>query len=183
MQFEKLDTLNHVQEDYLIAKLALVSSMTFLSVSYGLIFLLWFFMLSDTMLGMIKAVTLGGWEALSKAKFWAGVLTKIAILFIPLSLALTGALAGYNLNIFVLTSMWVLIANDAASCYTNLLSIKRKKHYENKDLVVWLINAIRYVIYAGAKNALDKIKNAELCEDEFKDPPGPRRKGPDAEMD
>jgi hypothetical protein len=157
--------------------------MTFLSVSYGLIFLLWFFMLSDTCLGMIKAVTLGGWEALSKTKFWAGVLTKIAILFIPLSLALTGALAGYNLNIFVLTSMWVLIANDAASCYTNLLSIKRRKHYENKDLVVWLINTIRYVIYAGAKNALDKIKNAELCEDEFKDPPRPGRKGPSAEMD
>lgn len=171
------------EENYLAAKLALISSMTFLGVSYGLITLLWFFMLSDTLLGIWKAVVLGGFSAVSKTKFWSGVGTKIAILFIPLSLALTGALAGYDLNIFVLTTMWVLIANDAASCYTNLLSIKRRKHYENKDLVVWLINALRYAIYAGAKNALDKIKNAELCEDEFKDPPRPGRKGPNEEMD
>lgn len=179
MQFEKLEDFNRYgQQDYLTAKLALISSMTVLGVSYGLITLLWFFMASDTILGVIKAVTLNGWPAVSKAKFWGGLLTKIAILFIPLSLALTGALAGYDLNIFVITSIWVLIANDAASCYTNLLSIKRRQNYENKDLVVWLINALRYVIYASVRNAIEKIKKAEFCEDEDKEDFSDRTKRP-----
>jgi hypothetical protein len=160
------DVLPISEQNYLAAKLALISSMTFLGVSYGLITLLWFFMLSDTLLGIWKAVVLGGFSAVSKTKFWSGVGTKIAILFIPLSLALTGALAGYDLNIFVLTTMWTLIGNDAVSCYTNLLSIKRRKNYVNKDLVVLLINALRALIYQGVKRAIEKINTSDVCSDE-----------------
>lgn len=155
------------EQSYLAAKLALISSMTFLGVSYGLISLLWFFMLSDTLLGVWKSIVVFGWSSVSKAKFWTGVGTKIAILFIPLSLALTGALAGYDLNIFVLTTMWTLIGNDAVSCYTNLLSIKRRKNYVNKDLVEMLINALRALIYQGVKSAIKKLNSSEICSDEF----------------
>ena len=144
-------------QSYLAAKLALISSMTFLGVSYGLITLLWFFMVSDTVLGVWKTIVVLGWSSVSKGKFWFGVGTKSAILFIPLSLALTGALAGYDLNIFVLTTIWTLIGNDAASCYTNLLSIKRRKNYVNKDFVEMLINAPRALIFQAFKNAIRKL--------------------------
>jgi hypothetical protein len=153
------------EQSYLAAKLALISSMTFLGVSYGLITLLWFFMVSDTLLGVWKTIVVFGWSEVSKSKFWAGVGTKIAILFIPLSLALTGALAGYDLNIFVLTTMWTLIGNDAVSCYTNLLSIKRRKNYVNKDLVEMLINALRAIIYQGVSNAIKKLNSGEGLND------------------
>lgn len=145
------------EQNYLAAKIALISTMSFLGVSYGLIFLLWFFMVSDTILGVWKTVVVFGWAAVTGDKFWFGIGTKIAILFVPLSLALTGALAGYDLNIFVLTAIWTLIGNDAASCYTNLLSIKRRKNYVNKDLVELLINTLRTLIYQGVKNALYKL--------------------------
>lgn len=158
LQFDQGDAaLVAGEQNYLAAKLAFISSMTFLGVSYGLITLLWFFMLSDTLLGLWKTIVVFGWSSVSKAKFWTGVGTKIAILFIPLSLALTGALAGYDLNIFVLTTMWTLIGNDAVSCYTNLLSIKRRKNYVNKDFVEMLINALRALIYQGVKTALQKL--------------------------
>lgn len=158
LQFQESDAaLVAGENSYLAAKLAFISSMTFLGVSYGLITLLWFFMLSDTLLGVWKTIVIFGWGSVSKGKFWTGVGTKIAILFIPLSLALTGALAGYDLNIFVLTTMWTLIGNDAVSCYTNLLSIKRRKNYVNKDFVEMLINALRALIYQGVKNALQKL--------------------------
>src|SRR5690606_37953854 len=105
-----------------------------------IILILWFFMVSDTLLGMSKAVMLGGWEALNRSDFAIGIGTKMAVLFIPLSIAFVGAFANYDLHIFVDTTMWVLIANHATSCYTNILSIKKRRNYENKDLVEVLIN-------------------------------------------
>jgi len=160
MQLKKLEQIgNYTEEGYLGAKLLLISSMSFLGINFGLAFLLWFFMVSDTILGVAASIALGGWQAITHCRFWSGILTKIAILFIPLSLALTAALAGFNLNIFVLTAMYVLIANDAISCFTNLLSIKTKERYINRDLVEMLINGLRSIIYTTAKNLIDKIKS------------------------
>lgn len=165
MQFDSLQRIG-TEESYNTAKIAMIASMTFLGVSYGLILLLWFFMISDTSLGVWKSVVLYGWDSVTGLKFWVGLGTKMAILFVPLSLALTGALAGYDLNIFVLTAMYALIANDAISCYTNLLSIRKKKNYINKDLVELLINTLRTIIYISVKTAIGRLKDSEMCNDE-----------------
>jgi phage-related holin len=159
MQFDKLtDPIDYTEENFIGAKVLLITSMSFLGISYGLISLLWFFMVFDTILGLIASVIINGWDSITKTRFWAGILTKISILFIPLSLAITGALAGFNLNIFVFSSIYVLIANDAISCFTNLLSIKTKKRYINRDLVEILINALRSSIYKFAEGIITKIK-------------------------
>jgi phage-related holin len=159
MQFDKLtEPLNYTEENFIGAKVLLITSMSFLGISYGLILLLWFFMVFDTLLGLIASIVISGWKSLTQTRFWAGILTKISILFIPLSLAITGALAGFNLNIFVFSSIYVLIANDAISCFTNLLSIKTKKRYINRDLVEILINALRSSIYKFAEGIISKIK-------------------------
>ena len=152
------------EESFNTLKISVITSMTFLGVNYGIILILWFFMLSDTILGIIKAATLGGWDALNKKAFFVGIGTKLAVLFIPLSMAVTGFFAGYDLTIFVNTAMWALIANDAISCYTNILSIKKKRSYINKDLVELLINTLRALIYNGARSALNKIKSNEICD-------------------
>jgi phage-related holin len=159
MQFDKLiDPIDYTEENFIGAKVLLITSMSFLGISYGLILLLWFFMVFDTLLGLIASIVISGWQSLTQTRFWAGILTKISILFIPLSLAITGALAGFNLNIFVFSSIYVLIANDAISCFTNLLSIKTKKRYINRDLVEILINALRTSIYKFAEGIITKIK-------------------------
>jgi len=159
MQFDKLiDPIDYTEENFIGAKIILITSMSFLGISYGLILLLWFFMVFDTLLGLIASIVINGWLSITKTRFWAGILTKISILFIPLSLAITGALAGFNLNIFVFSSIYVLIANDAISCFTNLLSIKTKKRYINRDLVEILINALRSSIYKFAEGIITKIK-------------------------
>lgn len=165
MQFENIEKIGS-EESFLSAKMALIVSMTFLGVSYGVILLLWFFIVSDTILGVAKEIALYGWEGVTGRRFWAGVLTKLAILFIPFSLALAAALLGYNLNIFVMTAMYALIANDAISCYTNILSIKKKRNYVNKDLVELLINTLRALIYNSVKSGLNKLKESDMCSDE-----------------
>lgn len=163
MLFLQTDPIQH-EESFNTLKLSVITSMTFLGVNYGIIFILWFFMLSDTILGMIKVATLGGYEALNKRDFFVGIGTKMAVLFIPLSIAVTGFFAGYDLTIFVNTAMWALIANDAISCYTNILSIKKRRNYVNKDLVELLINTLRALIYNGTKSALEKLKGNDICD-------------------
>lgn len=174
MQFDDLEGITK-SHSYIDAKIALIASMTFLGVNYGLILLLWFFMVSDTLLGVSSSVTLDGWASVNRRKFLAGIGTKLAILFIPLSLALFGALSGYDLNIFVHTAVYTLIANDAVSCYTHLLSMKTKKKYINKDFVEMLINGLRKAIYILVKNAIDRLAKSNLCDDE-NEPTSPIKK-------
>lgn len=157
------------EKNYEIVKVTSITMLSVMGVNYGIIMILWFFMVSDTFLGMSKAVILGGWEALNRRDFAIGIGTKMAVLFIPLSIAFVGAFANYDLHVFVDTTMWVLIANDATSCYTNILSIKKRRNYENKDLVEVLINALRTMIFNGAKSALNKLKDNELCDFDSKE--------------
>lgn len=169
-----IDSLQY-EESFNTLKISVITSMTFLGVNYGIIFILWFFMVFDTIFGMSKVVALHGWGALNKRYFFIGIGTKMAVIFIPMSIAVTGFFAGYDLTIFVNTAMWALIANDATSCYTNILSIKKKKNYVNKDLIELLINTLRSLIYSGIKNALGKLKESEVCDFNEEDETDERR--------
>lgn len=153
-----------IPESYIAQKIMIIASMSFLGINYGAGLLLAFFMLSDTILGVIKSIVLYGWVSISAKIFWVGLLTKMAILFIPISVALSGALLGYNLKALVGLCMYTLIANDAMSCYTNILSFKNKKDYKNKDLIEMLINFLRNLIYNSFNNAMKKIKDSAPCD-------------------
>jgi len=64
-----------------------------------------------------------------------------------------------------LTSIYTLIANDLISCYTNILSIKQKKNFVNKDLIALLINTLRALIFQSVKGAIGKLKNSDFNEE------------------
>jgi hypothetical protein len=153
---------SYTPEGFLAQKIILISSMSFLGINYGMGLLLTFFLFFDTLFGIAKAITLYGWVAVNKNKLLFGIGTKVLVLFIPISLALSGALLGFNLKALVALSMYTLIANDAISCYTNLLSIKKKQDYKNKDLIEMLINFLRSLIYSSITSMMKKIKNGVI---------------------
>jgi len=138
---------NAIPEDFLTQKILIIAGLSFLGINYGAVMLLIFFIIFDTVFGVAKSVTLHGWVSINKERFWGGIITKIAILFIPISVALSGALLGFQLQALVMVCMYALIANDAISCYTNILSIKNKVDYENKDLLEEFINTLRNLIF------------------------------------
>lgn len=171
MQLNDLSKITN-DPDYLVAKLTLISSMTILGISYGIVLLLVTFMLADTVAGIIKSIALKGWESLDGRIFWIGILTKIGIVIVPFLLALisvvvkalTNSSGSYNFDPLILLVLWTLIANDLISFLTNLLSIRTKRDYKNKDLVALMINALRQLIFKGAKAALENINRAGVCE-------------------
>ena len=157
-----------ISESFLVQKIGLISGMYFLGINYGMGIVLAFFISSDTFFGIIKSITLYGWTSINQNKFWVGFLTKIGVLFIPISIAISGAFLGFELNSLVSLSMYTLIANDAISCYTNILSIKKKKDFKNKDLIEMLITFLRSLIYNQINNFMKKLKEdgCELPENE-----------------
>jgi hypothetical protein len=155
---------NYNAESFIGQKIIMITGMHFLGINYGMGILLAFFIAFDTIFGVGKAITLYGFSSFSKNKFWVGILTKIGILFIPISIAVSSALLGYDLKPLVSLSMYTLIANDAISCYTNILSIKKKKDFENKDLIEMLINFLRGLIYTSINSMMKKIKEGSACE-------------------
>jgi hypothetical protein len=159
---------DYISESFLAQKITLIAGMSFIGINYGMGIVLTFFIASDTMFGIIKSITLYGWNSINANKFWIGILTKIGVLFIPISIAISGALLGFDLNALVSLSMYTLIANDAISCYTNILSIKKKQDFENKDLIEMLINFLRSLIYSSINNMMKKIKDAPNCNIEDK---------------
>ena len=179
--------LDQTEKNYELIKVTSITAVSFMGINSGIILILWFFMVFDTLLGMWKSVVLYDWPSLNRKEFAFGVGTKMAVLFIPLSIAFVGQFANYDLKIFVDTTMWVLIANDAISCYTNILSIKKKKDYVNKDLVEALVTTLRDLIYSGAKAALNRLKSNDLCDfDDTKESGGDTGRDtrpPDSESD
>ena len=138
---------NAICEDFLTQKILIIAGLSFLGINYGAVLILIFFMGFDTVFGVAKEVTIRGWSTITKERFWGGIITKIAILFIPISVALAGALLGFELKALVMVCMYALIANDAISCYTNILSIKNKTDYENKDLLEEFVNVLRNLVF------------------------------------
>lgn len=166
MQFEDVPRLTQ-DPDYLVAKLTLISSMTVLGISYGVVVILATLLVADTVTGVIKAVALRGWDSVSAGRFWEGVLTKLGIVIVPFLLALISVVvktltesdASYNFDPLILLVLWTLIANDLISFLTNLLSIRTKKDYKNKDLVAVMINTLRQLIFKLSQMALERMSN------------------------
>jgi hypothetical protein len=167
---------NYTPESFITEKILFISGMSILGINYGMGLLLSFFICFDTLFGIAKSISLYGWASINANRFWIGIMTKIGILFIPISIAVSGSLLGFDLTYLVSLSMYTLIANDAISCYTNILSIKKKKDYENKDLIEMLINFLRGLLYNSIKNMMQKIKDGNACDiDDKKDENKPER--------
>jgi phage-related holin len=99
------------------------------------------FMAIDTLFGVLKALTLG--IPLKRNIFMVGFFTKLAVLVIPMLVALLGKGLGYDFKILVDVVMKLLILNEFISCITNILSIRTRTDIRNKDLITSLLHAIR----------------------------------------
>ena len=171
MQLQDLSKVTQ-DPDYLTAKLTLISSMSLLGISYGIITILVVLLVFDTATGVTKTVVLEGWDSVSGREFWKGILTKIGIISIPFVLALISVVVkavtksqdSYNFDTLILVVLWTVIANDLISFLTNILSIRTRKDYKNKDLIAVMINALRELIFRGAKAAIENIAKSKACD-------------------
>lgn len=139
------------------------SLFVFLGIKTGTVNVLFWLMVLDSFLGVVKALRLG--YKFSFGRLAWGIVLKISVLFIPLIVALIAKGLKLDFSIFVVTIMNILIVNEGISCITNIISAKKKKAVKNNDYVTLLLMSIRKVlvgIIQGFLSVVENYKNEEL---------------------
>ena len=101
----------------------------------------------DTFLGVAKTVyfQLQNIEKIefSTKRLLLGMISKPAIIIIPVTLALMGKGLHYDFIVFVETSMDVLIISEGISIFSHLIAIRTKKPVKSFDVITKILIAIR----------------------------------------
>lgn len=124
-----------------VVKTAIYSAFIFLGIDANVAGILFLLMMIDTFVGVIKVFTLGK-KFTFRRLIW-GIVTKISVLTIPLTVALMAKGVNIDLTNFVVVVMDVLIVAESFSILTNMLSIKSREDIENRDFITILIKKIR----------------------------------------
>lgn len=130
----------------------------FLGINTDVVMILFWLMLMDTVCGVMKAVRLPELK-FSFRELRLGLLSKLLILFIPMSIALMGKGLSFNFKWFVTLVMDILIVEQGISIITNVLSIRQKKSIKNEDFMARLIHAVRSYLINLFNTLLGNLKN------------------------
>ena len=122
-------------------KLLLYGIFMYLEMDTGIVKVLFYLMIMDTFLGIIKTIVLT--NVFSFKKLVLGFVSKLAVLLIPTALALMSKGLNYNFNWFVTAVMDLLIVSDGISIISNTIAIKTKKEVENFDAMTLILKSIR----------------------------------------
>jgi hypothetical protein len=122
-------------------KLLLYGIFIYLEMDTGIVKVLFYLMVMDTFLGIIKTIVLD--NVFSFKKLALGFVSKLAVLLIPTALALMSIGLNYNFKWFVTIVMDLLIVSDGISIISNIIAIKTKKEIENFDAVTLILKSVR----------------------------------------
>lgn len=122
-------------------KLLLYAIFIYLEIDTGIVKVLFYLMVMDTFLGIIKTIVLN--NKFSFKKLAVGFVSKLAVLVIPTALALMSKGLDYEFNWCVTIVMDLLIVSDGISIISNIIAIKTKKEVENFDAMTLILKSIR----------------------------------------
>jgi hypothetical protein len=131
----------------------------YLGIKTGIVKILFYLMIIDSVLGVLKALRLHNKISL-KRLVW-GMVSKLSVLIIPMILALMAKGLSLDFNYFVVIVLDILIVNEGISCITNILSIKTKKQIENTDYITKMIEAIRRMFMNIIQKLLSSIEEKD----------------------
>lgn len=136
-------------------KLLLYGIFMYLEMDTGIVKVLFYLMVMDTFLGVIKTIVLN--DQFSFKKLVLGFVSKLAVLLVPTALALMSKGLNYNFKWFVTIVMDLLIVSDGISIISNSIAIKTKKEVENFDAMTLMLKLIRNRLVQLFKKLLDII--------------------------
>lgn len=122
-------------------KLLLYGIFIYLEMDREIVKVLFYLMVIDTALGIIKTIVLNIFFSFKKLAL--GFVSKLAVLLIPTALALMSKGLSYNFKWFVTIVMDLLIVSDGISIISNIIAIKTKREVENFDAMTVILKSVR----------------------------------------
>ena len=104
------------------------------------------FLMLDVTTGLIAAVRMFGWNKLSSRTLSFGILFKMLILLIPLIVVWTGKGIGFDLEMFAIWSINLLIVSEAISIIGNIHTIKTGQAVKELDAVNLILKKFKKVL-------------------------------------
>lgn len=143
--------LNYANE----LKLLLYGFFIYIDLDIEIVKILCALMVIDTVLGVTKTIVLN--NKFSFKTMALGFVSKLAVLLIPMALALMSKGLNYNFKWFVTIVIDLLIVSDGISIFSNVIAIKTKKEVENFDALTRILKAIREGLIKLFKRFLNTI--------------------------
>jgi len=119
-----------------------------LGVKYDAAFAFGSLMMMDVLTGVIASASCCGWKAITSRKLIFGVLSKLFLLFIPLSVALAAKVVGNDMSFIVSSSISILALGEAYSIIGNIYTIKSGKRVLEFDAVSLILSRVREMLIA-----------------------------------
>ena len=154
--------INKVLEHANEIKLLVYGMFIYLEMEIEIVKILFFLMVIDTVLGIVKTIVLN--KKFSFKTLALGFVSKLAVLLIPMALALMSKGLNYDFKWFVTLVMDLLIVSDGISIFSNAIAIKSKKEVENFDAITQILRATRMALIALFKKFLNNLDTAESGE-------------------
>ena len=136
-------------------KLLLYGIFIYLEMDREIVKVLFYLMVIDTALGIIKTIVLNNFFSFKKLAL--GFVSKPAVLLIPTALALMSKGLSYNFKWFVTIVMDLLIVSDGISIISNIIAIKTKREVENFDAMTVILKSVRNSLIQLLKKILVTI--------------------------
>jgi phage-related holin len=123
-------------------KVPLYTLFAFLQVDIDIVHIIMWLMIIDTISGIAKAVIVDKIK-FTLEKFYTGIMSKFVLLLIPITLALMALGIGYDFTWAVEATLRLIILSEGISFFTNIVSIRERKVYENRDYLSIILNWVR----------------------------------------
>lgn len=128
-----------------------------LGVKYDAAFAFASLMFMDVVTGIIASASCCGWRSITSRKLIFGVLSKLCLLLIPLSVSLVAKVNGNDLSFIVSSSISILAIGETYSIIGNVYSIKTGKRVPEFDALSIILSRIReFLIYPLEKGRGEK---------------------------
>lgn len=149
------DAASKYMDTLTVVKTFIYGVFVFLDINADVVQILAILMGIDTILGIIKTFVLNKRFTFKKLLF--GLLSKAAVLIVPMILALTARALSFDFSWFVNAVLNILVVAEAFSSISNVISIKEKKELENSDFITILLKRIRNGLRTIMKNLTNTI--------------------------
>lgn len=133
---------------------AFFATTRYLGISKESILVLTAVIVIDIITGVLKSAALRGWRSITSSKFSAGVLAKLLLILIPVTLALAGKGVGLDMALITQGSISVLILSQVYSIIGNIHSMQTLDEKNEFDAVAFIMRQLRDILESsmGDKN-------------------------------
>lgn len=103
-------------------------------------------MILDVITGVLASAKVSGWRSITSKRLSFGLISKLLLLFIPLSIALAGKSVGSNLENLVDSSFFVLTVSELYSVIGNIYTVKFGIRVPEFDAISIVLGNIRRLL-------------------------------------